>query len=205
MLSFFYKGGPLMYLLLFCSIVMVAFALERVYHYWKAEGDKAFPIELRRLLMQRQYDAALSAARKETGPLAAIAAVAIENRKLPVCEIESAVSLAGSLELKRLNKNLHILELIGRIAPLIGLLGTVLGMVEAFRGLADMKGAVNPSLLAGGIWEALITTVGGLAVAIPALVVHHFCEDNVSGWAFRMKMLGNEWIKLVEASGHDTV
>lgn len=205
MLSLFYKGGPLMYPLLLCSILMLAFSLERAYHYWKAEGDKGFPAELKKLLSQRQYETALEASRREIGPLAAIAATAIEHRKLPVCEIEAAVSLAGSLELKRLNKNLHILELIGRVAPLIGLLGTVLGMVEAFRVVADMKGAVSPSMLAGGIWEALITTVGGLAVAIPAMVVHHFCEDNVHHWAFRMKTLADEWIKLLEAAQHDSV
>lgn len=205
LLDFFYKGGPLMVPLLLCSILTLAFSLERGYHYFKAEGPKQSREEIRRLILARQFERALEYARSIPGPVAAIAVAALENRKLPACEMEAAVSLAGSLELKRLNQNLHVLELIGRIAPLVGLFGTVLGMVGAFRAVADMKGAVNPSLLAGGIWEALITTVGGLAVAIPAMVVLHFCEDNVKSWAFRMKTVGNEWIKLLEAAQNDPV
>ena len=197
MLDLFYKGGPLMYPLLFCSILVLAFSLERSYNYIRASGSKTFLAEIKRLIAAKQYEQALELARSETGPVAAITAAALAARNQGVTEMEEAVSTVGSLELKRLSKNLHILEFIGRIAPLIGLFGTVLGMTEAFRVVASSKTSVNPAMLAGGIWEALITTVGGLAVAIPAMVVHHFCEDNVRSWAFRMKRTGQEWIKLL--------
>jgi biopolymer transport protein ExbB len=103
-----------------------------------------------------------------------------------------------------MNENLHVLELIGRVAPLVGLLGTVLGMVNAFRTVAASQGAVDPALLADGIWEALITTVAGMCVAIPALVFHHFFEDRVKKTAFQMKHYGTEIVKLLEEK-HDRV
>jgi biopolymer transport protein ExbB len=109
--------------------------------------------------------------------------------------IEEEVSLAGSKELQRLHKRLHILELIGRLAPLMGLLGTVLGMVAAFRQVAGAKGVIDPSMLAGGIWEALISTVAGLCVAIPAMILHHFFEDRVNSFAYLMKHYGVEAVK----------
>lgn len=115
--------------------------------------------------------------------------------------LEEAISLAGSREMVRLNRNLHILELIGRLSPLLGLLGTVLGMVAAFRNVAASRGAVDPSLLAGGIWEALITTVAGLCVAIPALVLHHLFEDRVRTFAYLMKHYGTEAVKHLGVRG----
>jgi len=198
MVDFFYKGGPLMYPLLLCSILMLALSLERGYNYFRASGSKEFPAVIKKMILQQQYNQALELAKSEKGPVAAITAAAIQSRQQGVVAMEEAISVVGSMELKRLSKHLHVLELIGRLSPLVGLFGTVLGMTEAFRVVADSKVAVNPSMLAGGIWEALITTVAGLAVAIPAMVVHHFCEDYVRSWAFSMKRIGREWIKLLE-------
>ena len=96
------------------------------------------------------------------------------------------------------SRNLHLLELIGKISPMIGLLGTVLGMVEAFHKLAFVKNLVDPSLLASGIWEALITTVAGLFVGIPALVFHHLYMNKVKSIAFSMKHIGEEVVSLIE-------
>lgn len=201
MLELFVKGGPLMYPLLICSIITMAFSIERTYHYIKAEGHKGFFGEVKELIKNGEYEKAMQMAKSTTGPLAAVVETAIAHRHESVSDIEEAISSKGSLELKRLNDNLHIMELIGRIAPLIGLLGTVLGMVEAFKTLAGLKGTVDPSLLAGGIWEALITTVAGLFVAIPAVVFHHFFEDIVKSWAFRMKHCSNEIVRILEG-GH---
>ncbi len=196
-LEFLAKGGPLMYPLLFCSIVSLALSLERFFHYYKAEGDKSFYGKVRTLLQQGYYDQAAELARAQPGPVAAIVAAAVASHEQGSAAMEDLISAAGSLELQRLNRHLHILELIGRVAPLIGLLGTVMGMVEAFKNLAGVKGAVDPSILAGGIWEALITTVAGLCVAIPTLVSHHFFEDKVKSWAFRMKHCGKEMVRLM--------
>lgn len=190
-----------MYPLLLCSVLTFAFGLERAYHFTRAATKREFLSEVLSLLRQGEYGRAAEAARTSTGPLAAVAAEALEHRGRERTAAEEAVSLTGSAELKRLSRHLHLLELIGRIAPLIGLLGTVLGMVEAFRTVSGTKGAVDASLLAGGIWEALITTVAGLCVAIPALVLHHLFEDRIKTIAFQMKHGGTEIVNLLGGKG----
>lgn len=197
MLEFLQKGGPLMYPLLLCSVLTVAFGIERIYHYLKAAGRRDFLPHVISMIKNGEYEKALALGEKSSGPLAAVVVEALRLRGRGAAVIEESVSMKGSQELKQLNKNLHVLELIGRIAPLIGLLGTVLGMVEAFKTVSSMKGAVDPSILAGGIWEALITTVAGLCVAIPALVLHHLFEDRVKTIAFQMKHGAAELIALM--------
>ncbi len=95
-------------------------------------------------------------------------------------DLEHIVSNKGVEELQRFNKNLHIMELIGRIAPMLGLSGTVIGMVSAFQAVASVKGAVDPALLAGGIWESLLTTVAGLFCGYTCIdFFYHFFEKTI--------------------------
>ena len=201
MFQFFINGGPLMYPLLLCSIATVAYGIERAYHYIRAGKGKDAPERIHALIERGEAVEALAIAEATPGPVAAVLVEGLRHRGIDVVMMEEAVSLAGGRELKRLNKNLHILELIGRLAPLMGLLGTVLGMVEAFRQVAASKGAVDPSVLAGGIWEALITTVAGLCVAIPAMILHHFFEDRVNEFAYLMKHYGTEAVKHLGVRG----
>jgi biopolymer transport protein ExbB len=193
-----------MYPLLIGSVLTAAYGMERVVTYIRARLRDGFIPDLHRLIQEGNYGNALVLAEKTPGPVAAIAAEAIRHRGYPGPMVEEAVSMRGSQELERMNENLHVLELIGRVAPLVGLLGTVLGMVNAFRTVAASQGAVDPALLADGIWEALITTVAGMCVAIPALVFHHFFEDRVKKTAFQMKHYGTEIVKLLEEK-HDRV
>ena len=195
MFEFFVKGGPLMYPLLLCSIITVAYGIERAYHFFLAGKQGGAPEKIHSLIEQNDFEGALSLAVTAPGPVAAVLAEGLKHRGIAHDMLEEIISLAGSREIIRLNKNLHLLELIGRVAPLMGLLGTVLGMASAFRQVAGARGAVDPSLLAGGIWEALITTVAGLCVAIPAMVLHHLFEDRVSNFGFMMKHYGTEAAK----------
>jgi biopolymer transport protein ExbB len=197
MLEFFFKGGAVMYPLLLCSVLTVAYGMERGYHYLRAGRGGGSVDRVRSLAGRGEFDEALALAEGTPGPVAAVLAEALRNRGRDAAALEESVSLKGSIELRRLTRNLHVLELTGRMSPLLGLLGTVLGMVEAFKRVASAQGSVDPSLLAGGIWEALITTVAGLCVAIPALVMHHFFEDRMASFAFRMKHHGSEMVKLL--------
>ena len=190
-----------MYPLLLGSIATVAYGIERVYHYARAAKGKEAPERIHALIERGEAEQALSIAEATPGPVAAVLAEGLRHRGAEMALMEEAISLAGGRELKRLNRNLHVLDLIGRMAPLMGLLGTVLGMMEAFRQVAASKGAVDPSLLAGGIWEALITTVAGLLVAIPAMVLHHFFEDRVKEFAYLMKHYGTEAVKHLGVRG----
>jgi len=205
MFELFYKGGPLMYPLFLTSILTVAFGLERAYHFVRASGNKDFIHEIKSLIRKGDYEKAIEVGEKISGPVAAVVTEAIKNKGKDALVIEDVVSMKGSFELKRLNQNLHILELAGRMAPLMGLLGTVLGMTEAFKMVSSMKGAVDPSVLASGIWEALITTVAGLSVAIPALVLHHLFEERAKTIAFQMKHSATEIINLIGEKRDDRV
>jgi biopolymer transport protein ExbB len=184
-----------MYPLLLCSILTVYCGIERGYHYFRAGKRSERPEEIHALIEKGAFEQALSLSRETPGPVAAVLTEGLRHQGLEKELLEEHISLRGAAELKRLNQRLHVLDLVGRLAPLMGLLGTVLGMVAAFRQVAAAKGSVDPSLLAGGIWEALITTVAGLCVAIPAMVLHHFFEDRVKTFAYFMKHYGTEAVK----------
>lgn len=175
-----------------------AYTIERSYHFLRARTRKEALSEILPLVEGAAYEKAMAATETARGPVAAVLREALRNRGRERAFIGETVSLEASRELKRLNRNLHVIELSGRIAPLLGLLGTVLGMVEAFRNVSGAKGSVDPSVLAGGIWEALLTTVAGLCVAIPAIVIHHLFEDKVKTIAFQMKHMATEAIALLE-------
>ncbi len=201
MVDFFLKGGPLMYPLLLCSFLTVTFGIERAWHYFRAGRRSEAPELIHSLIEKGDYVKALKLAEEVPGPVASVLAEGLRHQGAERELLEEVISLRGAAELKRLNQNLHILELIGRLAPLVGLLGTVMGMVAAFRGVAASRGGIDPALLAGGIWEALITTVAGLSVAIPALVLHHFFEDRVRSFAYYMKHYGTEATKHLGVRG----
>jgi biopolymer transport protein ExbB len=192
MLELFYKGGPLMYPLLFGSVLMVAIIIERGYHFIRAKVNRRFVGSVTTAIEEGDLDKAERIAVEGSGPVAAVVETALKHRSYTQDVVENKIYLRGDLELKRLSKNLHLLELTGKIAPMIGLLGTVIGMVEAFREVSAVKNLVDPSLLAGGIWEALITTVAGLFVGIPALVFYHLYTNQVKATASSMKHIGEE-------------
>ena len=192
MLDLFYKGGPLMYPLLFGSVLMIAIIIERGYHFIRAKLNRKFVASITTAIEEGDLEKAERIAVESSGPIAAIVDATLQYRSYTQDVVENKISLTGDQELKRLSKNLHLLELTGKIAPMIGLLGTVIGMVEAFRQLSSVKGLVDPSLLAEGIWEALITTVAGLFVGIPALVFFHLYTNQVKATASSMKHVGEE-------------
>ncbi len=192
---FFDAGGPLMYPLLFCSVLTLAYTMERSFHFFRAGRSPDAPQKIHDLIEINDFASALELAERSPGPVAAVLAAGLRNAGKTKEFIEEEVTLAGTKEIKRLNSHLHLIELISRIAPLMGLLGTVLGMVNAFQQVAQSNSAVDPSMLAGGIWEALITTAAGLSVAIPSMIVHHLFEEKVESFAFLMKFYGTEAVK----------
>jgi biopolymer transport protein ExbB len=198
MLELFYKGGPLMYPLLLGSILMVAVVIERGFRFIGTGENKKLIETVKQHIQKREVDTAMEKAKEGRGPIALILYEVMEFRRYTQDVVENEISIRGDQILRHLSKNLHLLELIGKIAPMIGLLGTVLGMVEAFQKVAIVKSQVNPSILAGGIWEALITTVAGLFVGIPALVFHHLYLNKVKSLAFSMKHYAEEIYTMIK-------
>lgn len=168
MIDFFVKGGPLMWPILACSVLALALAITKALQYWSAANR-----------LSDSNDAVLKRSPPEVAPILE----GIDNGL-----DEKMIAFIGTKQVRRLEKGLGILALISVIAPLLGFTGTVTGMIQAFRVIASQTvGRVEPSMVAGGIYEALITTAAGLFVALPTHVALHFLEARLDAIAVRMK------------------
>ncbi|MEI6863572.1 MAG: MotA/TolQ/ExbB proton channel family protein, partial [Candidatus Omnitrophota bacterium] len=171
------KGGPMMYLIVLASILALGVVIERIYALNKAriDADK-FMDGIIGVLKRNKIIDAVEMCNKTPGPVAHIIKAGILKHDRSRPEIKEAVEEAAELEIPRLEKHLPVLATIAHITPLLGLLGTVTGMIRSFQ-IIQTKAAsmvpVNPGDLAGGIWEALLATVAGLSVAIPAYVAYN--------------------------------
>lgn len=179
MLEYFYKGGPLMYPILLCSVLAFAIFFERVWTYSRVtRGTDALLREVEGLILKKRLDEALMACQRAGTPLARIFVAALRAAGRSRDQIKIAVEEVGSREAAPLERFLGLLGTIATISPLLGLLGTVTGMIEAFNVLA-VQGVGTPATLGGGISKALITTVGGLVVAIPTILMHKYLTGRV--------------------------
>lgn len=196
--DWFQKGGYLMYVLLVCSIVSVTIFIERAIQYNRAKIDSdKFLAGLRNILKKRNIIEAVTICDETAGPVASILKSGILKHGRKRAIIKEAMEDASSLEIPRLEKNLLILSTIANIAPLLGLLGTVMGMVKAFM-VIQLKGVVNPADLAEGIWEALLTTVYGLAVAIPTYMAYNYLVSRVRTFISEMEKSASEIINILD-------
>jgi biopolymer transport protein ExbB len=190
-LDIFLRGGIVMWPLLFCSVLGVAVILDRALFFLRLRSTN-----LRRLgdqltddLRRGKTESALRLARSSDHPVARVAASYLENLGRPAALRTEIVRREGSLQLERVEKRLRVLAAISHLAPLLGLLGTVLGMVLAFAKIEGLQGAMKPADLAGGIWQALLTTVFGLVVAIPCMAAYHGFEGLADKIARRMQFV----------------
>ena len=195
------KGGPLMFLILLCSIIALAVVIERLWHLRRAQiNTQAFMEVIAELLKRNKIMDAIDRCNAMPGPIAHILKAGIMKHDRPRSEIKEAIEDAGLHEVPRLEKNLSALATIAHISPLLGLLGTVTGMVRSFQ-VIELKATalmpVNPGDLAGGIWEALITTVAGLAVAIPTYVAYNFLVSKVDGFVLEMEKSATDVVNIL--------
>ena len=187
MLELFLKGGPLMYPLLGFSIISLALIVERGIVIGRAGVGMKKLSGIISSIEKKNIAAAVEQYKEIPGPGSVLSRKVILMKESPVSEIEEWASREGSKEIRKLAKHLHLLELIGKISPMVGLSGTVLGLTGTFQTVAGLQRMADPSTLAGGIWEALITTVTGLFVAIPAILCYHLYENRIKTISFEMK------------------
>ncbi len=177
-LEFFGKGGFVMYPLLLCSIAALAIVIEKIV---TLRRKKVIIPEVVNVLDNIKgtgdIGLALSICEKHQGPFANIIRTGLVNRELPRDELKEVLSDQGRQEVQYLERGLVILETIAAIAPLLGLLGTVIGILKVFDVIAVM-GVGQATALSGGISEALITTIVGLSVGIPAVVVFNLFANK---------------------------
>ncbi len=177
------KGGLVMIPIGILSIYALAVILYKVA---QITGSSALKVNFIDPVMQHvkrgEYTDAEAMLQKTPGPVARVMRTAIRcvlDREMSVKSRESEIARIGTAEIQVLESHLRGLEMSYNIAPLMGLLGTVVGMVRVFSTISDAGGGVNPALLAGGIWEALIATVAGLIVAIPCVAAYYIFDGLI--------------------------
>ena len=178
------KGGPVMFILLGFSIFAFAIIFIKLIQFFSAALSSTNKIEkILSKLNGRNAKKLLVEIQEIKNPLARIIEVVIltkSDRRFDKESREAEISRIISIEIRNLENYLGGLEVIASISPLLGLFGTVLGMIKAFLNLEKAGSQIDPALLAGGIWEALLTTAFGLAIAIPALAAYHLFENKIS-------------------------
>lgn len=207
MWSLINKGGPMMYLIVLSSILALGVVIERIYALNKAriDADK-FMDGIIGVLKRNKIIEAVEMCNITPGPVAHIIKAGILKHDRSRPEIKEAVEEAAELEIPRLEKHLPVLATIAHITPLLGLLGTVTGMIRSFQIIQAKAAAmvpVNPGDLAGGIWEALLATVAGLSVAIPAYVAYNYLTSQVDGFVYDMEKSAMDLVNLL-SSRRDT-
>ena len=178
------KGGPVMIILLGFSVFAFAIIFAKLIQFFSAALSSTNKIEkILSKLSSTNPKKLLIEIQKIKNPMARIIEVVIitkKDRRFDKESREAEISRIISIEIRNLENYLGGLEVVASISPLLGLFGTVLGMIKAFLNLEKAGSQIDPALLAGGIWEALLTTAFGLAIAIPALTAYHLFENKIS-------------------------
>lgn len=198
MIEFLQKGGILVVPILFCSVLGLALFLERLIRFAKLKiGEDGFLERVIRHLKNGEDHQAYELAIQDSTPLSRILVQAMEVKDQGRETIDTVINHATDEEVRGLSRYLQALATIGNVAPLLGLLGTVLGMIKAFMVIQEMGGKVNASVLAGGIWEAMLTTALGLAVALPTMVAHSYLVSRVEKYEAQLQEGAVSFIKAI--------
>ena len=186
------RGGALMYPLYLASFIMAAFGIERAFSLQRrrilrpdvvarireVSAQSQGPVDVHKLLEDIVHS---------NTPIVRIVRAGLRKAYRPAVEIEKAIEDAGAKEVAKMRRNCKVLSITASVSPLLGLLGTVVGMIKAFMTVASQEAALGRTeLLASGIYQALVTTATGLCIAIPALVLYHIFIDKVERLVIEM-------------------
>ena len=200
LLSTFEKGGFMMYPILFASVLMLGIAIERAYNLRRKNIiNSDFLQNVRDQWDWKDIQKTLRLCNSYDNALSRILKVGLLRVGGKLDEIERAIDGAGQHEASLMNSNLRVLGAVANITPMMGLLGTVFGMIKAFN-VISLSGTGNPGLVASGISEALITTAAGMVVGIPALALYHYFRGKIDRYVFEMEEIS---FQLVEELSYD--
>ena len=188
MFDFFAKGGVLVCPIILCSVVALAIFVERIISFARVRirGD-GLVREVAQHVRNGNSAKALELAIESNSPMGRVLVEAIEVAEQDHETLETVIINSTGREVRELSRYLQALATIANIAPLLGLLGTVVGMMKAFMVIQQMGGKVNAAVLAGGIWEAMMTTALGLSVALPAIVAHSYLMSRVDNYETQLQ------------------
>lgn len=177
-LDIFAKGGPVMWPILLVSVYGLTVAIERVWHFRRAQADVTkLQEDLRGLLADGFLHQALDRCDKTPGPAASVCHAVLKNSERGADLLHDAFAKTLRDETRRLQRRLGSLAVVAQVATLLGLLGTITGMIATFHAIAsEPSGIVNVHVLSSGIWEAMITTAAGLSVAVPVILAYEFLK-----------------------------
>jgi biopolymer transport protein ExbB len=198
MLELVQKGGPLVWLILLCSITALGVFAERLLSLHRSSihtGD--FLRGLANLLRRQNYAEALQECAGSPGPVPRVLHAVILKHGAPRSELREIAQEAGQLEVPRLERNLALLATIAYSTPLIGLLGTILGLLNAFQQISAHGGYATAAEIAGGVYESLVTSAAALTVAIPAFVAHSYLSARVNSVLHDIERAAIETIEIL--------
>lgn len=200
MLELLAEGGVLMFPLFLLSVLAIYVIAER----WRSLNNARMEIDsllrtVEGMLKDGDRQRALTYCDGIDKPLARILKAGIRRLGRPLRDIEDAIRNAGKKEIYHLEKRMNWLATIAGVAPLVGFTGTVTGMIEAFMDIQSLQGNVNPSVLAGGIWEALITTATGLIVGIIAYGFYNFLQGKINRMIHELENASADFMDLLQA------
>ena len=196
--SMFTMGGPLMWVLLALSILAI-YLIGRKWWVIKnaSKIDPHFMKDIRDYITDGKTKSAVTLCRKYDNPVARMVETGINRMGRPMADIQSAIENIGNVEVARLEKGLPLLATIAGGAPMIGFLGTVMGMVQAFFNMSKAGNNIDITLLSGGIYTAMLTTVGGLIVGIIAYFGYNWLTGKVGDLVYQMESSTMEFIDIV--------
>jgi len=192
------KGGVIIIPIVFCGVLTIGIIIERLISLKNAEIDnEKFISEIENTLRRRKIKEAIDLCEKNDNPVPRIIKAGLLKIDRSREEVKESIEDAANHEIPNLEKYLGILATIATVSPLLGLLGTVTGMVKAFMVIEAKGGLVHPGELAGGIWEALLTTVVGLVVAIPAYLAYNYFVSRVNNIVLDMEKSATRLIDII--------
>lgn len=196
------KGGPILWIILALSFLAVAIIVERLLYLKRIKGDEEkLYLRVKSALEKGHYDEALFMCETNMSPMTGIMKAAIDHRDEEPYVLKETLKDAANQQAPLLEKNLSNLGTIAHISPLLGLLGTVTGNIDAFGVLGSFGSVSDPSVLAQGISEALITTAAGLIVSIPAVIFYNFLVTRINNILVEMENRVNDMMLLMKQAG----
>lgn len=182
-------GGPIMFILIALSALSLTLIVVKIVQLWPVTGGVAARDAALEIWASGDRTAAMAQLATGRAPADRVLLATMQGAEAGMADavLEAEAGRRGNDEVSTLSSWLRLLDLISMISPLLGLLGTVLGMIQSFQDLAQAQGSANASVLAGGIWLALLTTAGGLVVAIPAAVAGNLLTGRVETATLRIE------------------
>ncbi len=197
-------GGPMLWVILFAGVAGLVVFIERALHCHRSQINSAeFLNGVRTVIKRDNLVEAISICDATPGPVARLVKTAILNRDFGRERVRESLEETGLSEVPRLEKHLDLLATIAQLAPLLGLLGTVLGFIKTFTTLQSQALYANSNLMAAGVGQALICCAAGLAVAIPVHAGYNYLVSRVNAIVTDMERTANEIVNIVTENGHD--